>query len=146
VVGSGRAAGMADVSRVVQTYLGYLLINGRFELGLGWFGDYDSYDLAALSLLSHGPPVRKIVRPMQDSLLMSAALSTAYLLRCPTRNGDLLAVDRYSDNLRPVPPPPSSFPSSLGVFLPTFSCYREQGDCDGLHNPDFHHHSRSDDL
>lgn len=30
----------------------------RFELGLGWFGGYDSYDLAALSLLSHGPPVR----------------------------------------------------------------------------------------
>jgi hypothetical protein len=29
----------------------------RFELGLGWFGDYDGYDLAALSLLSHGPPV-----------------------------------------------------------------------------------------
>lgn len=29
----------------------------RFQLGLGWFGDYDSYDLASLSLLSHGPTV-----------------------------------------------------------------------------------------
>ncbi|SPQ22341.1 c26bc7d0-b45c-490c-ad46-7ec4edd5d107 [Thermothielavioides terrestris] len=26
-----------------------------FGLALGWFGDYDGYDLAALSLLSHGP-------------------------------------------------------------------------------------------
>jgi hypothetical protein len=29
----------------------------RIELGIGWFGGYDGYDLAALSLLSHGPPV-----------------------------------------------------------------------------------------
>lgn len=28
-----------------------------FELGLGWFGNYDGYDLASLTLLSHGPPV-----------------------------------------------------------------------------------------
>lgn len=33
-----------------------------FELGLGWFGNYDSYDLAALNLLSHGPPVRRVDR------------------------------------------------------------------------------------
>ena len=33
------------------------LIDGRFELGLGWFGGYDGYDLAALSLLSRGPPL-----------------------------------------------------------------------------------------
>ncbi|GAB1320623.1 hypothetical protein MFIFM68171_10833 [Madurella fahalii] len=26
-----------------------------FGLALGWFGDYDGYDLAALALLSHGP-------------------------------------------------------------------------------------------
>lgn len=28
-----------------------------FELGLGWFGNYDVYDLAALNLLSYGPPL-----------------------------------------------------------------------------------------
>jgi hypothetical protein len=43
----------------------------RFELGLGWLGNYDGYDLAALSVLSHGPPVRKslcaeFVRPSAD--------------------------------------------------------------------------------
>lgn len=27
------------------------------ELAVGWFGDYDGYDLASLSLLAHGPPV-----------------------------------------------------------------------------------------
>ncbi|KAK7744367.1 hypothetical protein SLS62_010222 [Diatrype stigma] len=27
------------------------------ELGLGWFGDYDSYDLTAMNILSHGPPL-----------------------------------------------------------------------------------------
>ncbi|TVY86945.1 hypothetical protein LAWI1_G006314, partial [Lachnellula willkommii] len=27
------------------------------ELALGWWGGYDGYDLAALSLLSHGPPL-----------------------------------------------------------------------------------------
>ena len=30
----------------------------RFELGLGWYGNYDGYDLAALTLLSHGPQVK----------------------------------------------------------------------------------------
>ncbi len=30
----------------------------RLELGLGWYGNYDGYDLAALTLLSHGPSVR----------------------------------------------------------------------------------------
>lgn len=27
------------------------------ELGLGWFGNYDGYDLVALTLLAHSPPV-----------------------------------------------------------------------------------------
>lgn len=35
----------------------YTNVNNSFELALGWFGNYDSYDLAALNLLSHGPPV-----------------------------------------------------------------------------------------
>lgn len=31
------------------------MCGSRFELGLCWYGSYDSHDLAALSLLSHGP-------------------------------------------------------------------------------------------
>ncbi len=27
------------------------------ELAVGWFGDYDSYDLASLTMLAHGPTV-----------------------------------------------------------------------------------------
>lgn len=34
-----------------------LACTGRFALALGWFGDYDGYDVAALSLLAHGPAV-----------------------------------------------------------------------------------------
>lgn len=30
----------------------------RFELALGWYGELDSIDLAALGVLSHGPSVR----------------------------------------------------------------------------------------
>jgi hypothetical protein len=33
----------------------------RLELGVGWFGNYDSYDLAALNLLSHGPTVSQAI-------------------------------------------------------------------------------------
>jgi hypothetical protein len=34
-----------------------LICPGSLELGLGWFGNYDGYDLASLTLLSHGPLV-----------------------------------------------------------------------------------------
>jgi hypothetical protein len=56
VVGDWRLVGMENVSRPIR--LQEVAHNvSSFELGLGWFGNYDSYDLAALSLLSHGPPV-----------------------------------------------------------------------------------------
>ncbi len=49
---------------VALQWLGSILMRCyRFELGLGWFGNYDGYDLAALSLLSHGPLVRYSVIP-----------------------------------------------------------------------------------
>jgi hypothetical protein len=50
---------MEDVSFVYLDLSNYtwLIPVCRLELALGWFGNYDGYDLAALSLLSHGPPV-----------------------------------------------------------------------------------------
>jgi hypothetical protein len=39
----------------------------RFELALGWFGKYDGYDLAALTLLSHGPPVGETLRSQETN-------------------------------------------------------------------------------
>jgi len=51
------AGDLAGVSRSLNDWweVGALVGWRTFELGLGWFGNYDSYDLAALSLLSHGP-------------------------------------------------------------------------------------------
>ncbi|KAL2074779.1 hypothetical protein VTL71DRAFT_8558 [Oculimacula yallundae] len=51
-----------DLARVSRTgeqewYLIVLMGWRTFELGLGWFGDYDGYDLVSLTLLSHGPPL-----------------------------------------------------------------------------------------
>ncbi|KAI0002830.1 hypothetical protein F4779DRAFT_113912 [Xylariaceae sp. FL0662B] len=45
--------------RLLRTWSEVLLVTGWriFELGLGWYGSYDVYDLTALNLLSHGPPL-----------------------------------------------------------------------------------------
>ncbi|KAG4432594.1 hypothetical protein IFR05_011919 [Cadophora sp. M221] len=50
---------LARVSRTLDQWrqVGVLVGWRTFELGLGWFGNYDGYDLASLSLLSHGPPL-----------------------------------------------------------------------------------------
>ncbi|KAI5859382.1 hypothetical protein GGS23DRAFT_324906 [Durotheca rogersii] len=44
-------------SRVLETWTEVGLVTGwkLFELALGWFGDYDGYDITALNFLSHGP-------------------------------------------------------------------------------------------
>lgn len=51
-----------DMGRVSRRLEGWDEVGALFgwrtaELALGWFGDYDGYDLAALSLLSRGPSV-----------------------------------------------------------------------------------------
>ncbi|PVH86840.1 hypothetical protein DL98DRAFT_510314 [Cadophora sp. DSE1049] len=50
---------LAKVSRTLDQWWQVSVLVGwrTFELGLGWFGNYDGYDLASLSLLSHGPPL-----------------------------------------------------------------------------------------
>ncbi|ESZ96914.1 hypothetical protein SBOR_2708 [Sclerotinia borealis F-4128] len=69
LVGSGLAYSLSakyldgeDLGRVSRRLEGWdelgVLFGWRsMELALGWFGNYDGYDLAALSLLSHGPPL-----------------------------------------------------------------------------------------
>ncbi|OTA60451.1 hypothetical protein K449DRAFT_83128 [Hypoxylon sp. EC38] len=44
-------------ARVLNTWSDWGLVVGWriFELALGWFGNYDGYDITALNLLSHGP-------------------------------------------------------------------------------------------
>ncbi|RAL59732.1 hypothetical protein DID88_000364 [Monilinia fructigena] len=50
---------LGRVSRRMEGWdeVGILFGWRTLELALGWFGNYDGYDLAALSLLSHGPPL-----------------------------------------------------------------------------------------
>lgn len=57
---AGYTAGeLASVSRSLNEWweVGALVGWRTFELGLGWGSNFDSYDLAALSLISHGPPL-----------------------------------------------------------------------------------------
>ncbi|KAI2470441.1 hypothetical protein F4781DRAFT_390955 [Annulohypoxylon bovei var. microspora] len=44
-------------ARVLSTWSDIGIITGWkvFELALGWFGNYDGYDITALNILSHGP-------------------------------------------------------------------------------------------
>ncbi|OLN94006.1 hypothetical protein CCHL11_03372 [Colletotrichum chlorophyti] len=50
---------LAGISKNLDTWTDVAILAGWriFELALGWFGNFDSYDLAALNLLAHGPPV-----------------------------------------------------------------------------------------
>jgi hypothetical protein len=59
MVASWRASWLENVSYSPSLPAMFIvhLRSYRFELSLGWYGDYDGNDLAALTLLSHGPPV-----------------------------------------------------------------------------------------
>jgi len=38
----------------------------RFELAVGWYGNYDRWDIAALGVLSQGPPVSAVATAVID--------------------------------------------------------------------------------
>ncbi|KAI2639454.1 hypothetical protein GGS26DRAFT_268264 [Hypomontagnella submonticulosa] len=48
---------VAPYARILSTWSDSGIVMGWrvFELALGWFGNYDGYDITALNLLSHGP-------------------------------------------------------------------------------------------
>ncbi|KAG4222753.1 hypothetical protein PC116_g28774 [Phytophthora cactorum] len=48
---------MAPHARLLTTWDDVGIVTGWrvFELALGWFGNYDGYDITALNILSHGP-------------------------------------------------------------------------------------------
>ncbi|KAI1340529.1 hypothetical protein F5Y15DRAFT_42205 [Xylariaceae sp. FL0016] len=50
---------LAEHTRLLDTWAEVGAVTGWriFELALGWFGNFDGYDLTALNLLSHGPPL-----------------------------------------------------------------------------------------
>ncbi|KAK4123868.1 hypothetical protein N657DRAFT_431102 [Parathielavia appendiculata] len=63
----------------------FLLAARRLSgLALGWFADYDSYDLAALALLAHGPAIYLIsvfygIRAMTAGAYLSVDVVSAFL-------------------------------------------------------------------
>ncbi|KUJ20958.1 uncharacterized protein LY89DRAFT_638684 [Mollisia scopiformis] len=80
------AADLAGVSRRLDSWweVGTLVAFRTFELGLGWFGNYDGYDLASLTLLSHGPPLYLLatfyeVKPVAVILSLVIDSLTAYI-------------------------------------------------------------------
>ena len=91
----------------------------RFELGLGWFGDYDGYDLAALSLLSHGPPVSllSVYDYVERRGLMhwGVVVSIGHILQHPPSDRPILPRYRLDHYIRPLQTPTTSFASTRGV-------------------------------
>ncbi|PMD36510.1 hypothetical protein L207DRAFT_586215 [Hyaloscypha variabilis F] len=83
---SSQTADLARVSRSLDQWwqVGALVGWRTFELSLGWYGDYDGNDLAALTLLSHGPPLYLLgtfyeIRPIAVLLSLSIDIATTYI-------------------------------------------------------------------
>jgi len=121
VVGGWRVVGLEDVSPsplqtgLIEVGMVVDVDMNRFELGLGWFGDYDGYDLASLSLLAHGPPVSvPVCDPLGNGVLIgTTALPPILLLRSLCFYGAGIACDRCSNNLYPLPPATAPLPRPL---------------------------------
>ncbi|KAH8673625.1 hypothetical protein BX600DRAFT_508869 [Xylariales sp. PMI_506] len=72
---------LATYARSLESWEEYgVLIGWRvFELALGWFGNYDGYDLSALNVLSHGPALYLLAafyNTPPSALLLSLAIET----------------------------------------------------------------------
>ncbi|RYP63459.1 hypothetical protein DL771_009252 [Monosporascus sp. 5C6A] len=72
---------IAAFERPLETWIEVGLVFGWriLELALGWFGNYDSYDLAAMNVLSHGPPLYLLYAFYEvpaAPLLLSLAIET----------------------------------------------------------------------
>ena len=96
-------------------HLGLSQQEHRLELGLGWFGDYDGYDLAALSLLSHGPPVFGNSLAFEYGLTESVAVSTWLVLQHPPHDPPLLPFHQFDYYIRSLPTLAPSVTCSRGV-------------------------------
>lgn len=72
------AGDLARVSRNLNEWweVGVLVAWRMFELALGWYGKYDSYDIASLTLLSHGPFLL-LLHSFYDVSASTAVLSLA---------------------------------------------------------------------
>ncbi|KAG9241899.1 hypothetical protein BJ878DRAFT_544778 [Calycina marina] len=81
-------AGNESLRRVTKTpdAVGLAVLLGWrvTELAVGWFGDYDRYDLAALSLLSQGPPLYLLgtfynIQPQELAISLFLNLAGTYI-------------------------------------------------------------------
>ncbi|KAH6668035.1 hypothetical protein B0J14DRAFT_177000 [Halenospora varia] len=101
---------LAEVSRKLDSWSDVASLVGwkTFELALGWYGDYDGYDLASLSLLSHGPPAYLLGTFYQVRLV--SILSTIFI--------DSLAMYIPFRLLRPLSLAHSASTSSRSIVVP----------------------------
>jgi len=108
---------------------------------LGWFGNYDSYDLASLTLLSHGPPVRTPCATEEGCLLICGlALSFGRILQYPTIDSSVLPGHRYSHYLYPIPTTATSFSSPRRIYiLPISQCPKRRYISGPLHTDDHYY-------
>ncbi|KAH8815705.1 hypothetical protein F5884DRAFT_663122 [Xylogone sp. PMI_703] len=86
---------LGEVSRKVETWWGVwgVVLWRGFEIALGWYGKFDSYDLVSLSLVSRGPVLYLLhsfynisPQPLLLSLLIDIATTSLpfYLFRSPS--------------------------------------------------------------
>lgn len=85
-----------------------MLTRCSLELGVGWFGNYDGYDLASLTLLSHGPLLYLLatfyeVRPVAVILSLAIDSLAAYIPFRLLRPLSLAHSASTSSNSVPVP-------------------------------------------
>ncbi|KAI8960311.1 hypothetical protein F5Y11DRAFT_330483 [Daldinia sp. FL1419] len=72
---------MAPYARLLTTWDDVGIVTGWriFQLALGWFGNYDGYDITALNLLSHGPLLyllHAFYEVPTNALLLTLAIET----------------------------------------------------------------------
>lgn len=119
------------------------LLTGQssFELGLGWFGDYDGYDLASLSLLSHGPPVRYSVCAWKIFANVGIAIFTWIVLPSQTCGCHCLPHNRLPYYIHSIPTSSTSFPGALCFDIEVLRTCSERRYRHILQHPSIHHGS-----
>ncbi|KAL3423680.1 hypothetical protein PVAG01_05427 [Phlyctema vagabunda] len=110
---------LAAVSRRLDQWweVGALLGWRAAELALGWWGGYDSFDLSALAVLSHGPPLYllKTFYGISNTAVISSLAIDAITLAVPMHLLRPLSPGHSSDF--PLPPVERGILSSIPIQI-----------------------------
>lgn len=127
LVGGRRVGYIQDASvPSITSCTVFLTCPCRFELGLGWFWNYDGYDLAAVTLLSHGPPVSSSPCALRTIVKTAKALFTCHFLRSQTSSSYTVASNRFPYIVYSIPTPASPLTCTLCILLLRLSRGAEQ--------------------